>query len=181
MSADTMTVVNEIVTLGGKFYDFIQGSAGITYEQPDEVHAIPEGLSLSDLTRWGGPNTIRGFHSVKVEGITVPDHTASDIVFAIKWRPLGCVATGPLKGKGFFISGARVVLEKADIDRDNDVRMQVRFYDAVRKGPRTNPISELPVDVTITEKSRWADNTVTRTYSYVLLGSGQAWQSSVSG
>jgi hypothetical protein len=177
----TMTTINDIVTLGQKAYTFIQGSSGITYEQPDEVHAIPAGATLDDLTRWGGPNTIRGFHKVRVEGLSVPDHTASDIIFAIKWRPLGCMAKGPLVGKGNFISGARVVLEKADIDRDNNVDMHVNFYDAVRRGSSKNPISELAVDVRINEKSRWATNSVTRTYSYVLLGSGHAWQSSVTG
>jgi hypothetical protein len=177
----TMTTINEIVTLGQKAYDFIQGSSAVMYEQPDEVHAIPDGMSLSDLTRWGGPNTIRGFHKVRVEGWSVDDHTASDIVFAIKWRPLGCVASGPLAGKGYFISGARVVLEKADIDRGNNVNMRVKFWDAVRRGPAKNPISELQVDVTINEKARTAENSITRTYSYVLLGSGQAWQSSVTG
>jgi hypothetical protein len=176
----TMTIINDIVTLGQKAYTFIQGNAGITYEQPDEVHAIPAGATLADLTRWGGPNTLRGFHKVRVEGLTVPDHTASDIVFAIKWRPLGCMAHGPLTGKGNFISGARVTLEKADIDRDNEVQMHVTFYDAVRRGSGKNPTSELTLDVRINEKSRWASNSVTRTYSYVLLGSGHAWQSSVS-
>jgi len=177
----TMTTINEVVTLGQKTYDFIQGNAPLFWEQPDELHAIPEGMSLSDLTRWGGPNTIRGFHMTRVEGLSVPDHTASDIVFAIKWRPLGCVASGPLLGKGYFISGARVVLEKADINRNNDVKMHVRWYDAVRRGPSKNPISELSVDVSITEKSRWASNSVSRTYTYTVLGSGQGWQHSVSG
>jgi hypothetical protein len=177
----TMTTINEIVTLGQKAYDFIQGSSGIVYEQPDEVHAIPAGMDLSQLTRWGGPNTIRGFHKVRVEGLSVPDHTASDIIFAIKWRPLGCVASGPLTGKGKFISGARVALEKADIDRDNKVDMHVQFYDAVRRGSTKDPMSELSVDVRINEKSRWSKNSITRTYSYVLLGDGRAWQSSAGG
>ena len=177
----TMTTINEIVTLGGKAYDFIQGSGIITYEQPDELHAIPEGTSLSDLTRWGGPNTIRGFHESAIGGATVLNHTGTNIVFAIKWRPLGCMAAGPLTGKGYFISGARVVLERADIHRHNNVEMKVQWYDAVRRGSRKDPISELQVDVSITEKSRWASNTLHRTYSYVLLGTGRAWQSSVTG
>jgi hypothetical protein len=177
----TMNTVNEIVTLGQKTYAFIQGNQPLFWEQPDEIHAIPDGLNLSNLTRWGGPNTIRGFHTVRVEGLSVVDHTASDIVFAVKWRPLGCVASGPLTGKGYFISGARVVLEKADINRANDVQMHVRWYDAVRRGPAKNPISELSVDVSISEKSRWASNNVTRTYTYTVLGTGHAWQHSVSG
>ena len=152
------------------------------YEQPEEVHAIPAGTELSQLTRWGGPNTIRGFHtSPRRPGPGFDEFTAADIVFAIKWRPLGCMASGPLVNKGYFISGARVVLEKADIHRSNDVKMHVRFYDAVRRGPSKNPISELSVDVSITEKNRWATSGLHRTYSYVLLGSGQAWQSSVTG
>jgi len=176
----TMTTINDVVTLGQKTYNFIQGNQALFWEQPDEVHAIPKDMELSNLTRWGGPNTIRGFHKVRVEGLSVPDHDASDIVFAIKWRPLGCVASGPLLGKGYFSSGARVVLEKADINRNNPVAMHVRWYDAVRRGPAKNPISELTVDVGISEKSRWASNNVTRTYTYTILGSGQGWQHSVT-
>ena len=177
----TMETVNEIVTLGQKTYAFIQGNQPLFWEQPDEIHTIPHGMDLSNLTRSGGPNTIRGFHQVRVEGLSVVDHTASDIVFAIKWRPLGCVASGPLTGKGYFISGARVGAEKADINRANEVEMHVRWYDAVRRGPAKNPISELSVDVSISEKSRWASNNVTRTYTYTVLGSGQGWQHSISG